>query len=744
MVNINVLPLELASSYQPAPTDMEDVAFLQFTSGSTRTPRGVVVSYRNLVANFNMMSDTFGLYPEQTGILWLPIYHDLGLVSLLLGQHGGSSVTMMSPESFVVDPAKWLRVISVTDRPVASAAPVFAFDFCVERIAPEQIDELDLANWESLICGAEPIRHKAVERFAKFLAPAGFQRSTVHAGYGLAEATVLVSGQPGADVMLKVDRGDLERGKMRPIRDSGGGSEEAPASISVLMSCGETGGKSDILVVDPDSHRTLPDGTVGELWVYGAHVARAYWADAERSAEVFGAHRKDQPSLNGSARAYLRTGDLGAIWEGQLYVTGRLKDMIPIRGRNIYPHDVEHAVGNAHSSAIHGMSVAFSVLVDDEDALVILQGISSEDEQDFEGIAQAIRLAVIEHCEVEPHAVALLKPARIPRTTSGKIRRSRCRDLWLSAKLELLYGTAVSVDASAESTDPSRPPTRSDLRGIAAESRATVISTWLTVRVAQIGGLPLWRVETDKSLQGLGLDSVKIARLLAEIMQALDVQSNGEAFTIGELTSEIVRSIDAEEISPGQPGEGNVDAGSPSLETASEQRPSNLAERHDPFPLTDLQQAYMLGRSPTYEFGGIAAHAYLEFDIGDLDVERLGAGLRKLIERHEMLRAVVGSDGLQRIIPIEEVDWNDYGLIVTDIRSSSPEEVDARLAAVREAMSNEHLPLEVGPLLHVNAMLLPDGTAHLHIGIDLIIADMWSLQLLFAEWEAFYHDIAEL
>jgi amino acid adenylation domain-containing protein len=740
IVCADLLSTSLADEYGHLRASPDDVAFLQFTSGSTRTPRGVMVTHANLIANFMMIQGAFGVHPSQMAVSWLPIYHDMGLISLLMAQHIGLPMTIMSPESFIADPLKWLQLIAGTDRPVASVTPVFALDFCADRIQADRIPELDLTHWETLICGAEPIPHKAIDRFAALLEPAGFRRSAVHVAYGLAEATLLVCGQPGSDVKLEVDRRELERGRIAPIDSGAGPAGGAPLPAALLAGCGEITKDSDIAVIDPESHRPLPDGRVGELWVKGPHVSPGYWGDPIGSAEIFNASPRDpEPHGDGCRRSYLRTGDLGAIWGRQLYVTGRLKDLIIIRGRNIYPQDVEYAAGHAHELVIAGMSAAFSAPVDEAEQIVVFQGIAPKPGCDFAEIAGAIRTAVLEGCDVEPYAVVLLEPARIPRTTSGKVRRSRCRQLWMNGELEALYRTVASkppVGPPAQLPNP----TRYEIRAVAPKLRAAALRTWLTTRVAGLGGLPLWRVDTDRALQGLGLDSMKIARLFAEIGNALEVQLSGEALTIAELTDEIMQSIDGDGAGRAPSNRDVPDL--PPLGNGGPDKPPSpdYAERYQPFPLTDLQQAYMVGRSPAYELGGIAAHIYFEFDISGLDVERLCASFRLMVERHEMLRAVVEPDGFQRIVPVSEVDWSAYGITVGDSRSSCFEEVESLIAAVRSSMTDELLPLHTGPLFCLRALLLPGGGARLHAGFDLLIADMWSLGLVFGEWRAAYLD----
>jgi amino acid adenylation domain-containing protein len=732
-VCVDLLPRSLADHHRGVPVDQNDIAFLQFTSGSTRTPRGVMVSHGNLMANIAMIEKAFGIHNGQCGISWLPIYHDMGLVSLLLSQHIGSHTTILAPESFVADPLKWLRLVSASDRPVVNAAPAFALDFCVERLHREDLVGLDLARWDALICGAEPIRQHAIESFARLLQPTGFRRSAMHTAFGLAEATMFVCAQPCSDVTLEVDPDELEHGALVPS-DLARRARESPRPAALLTGCGSVHGDSEIVVVDPKSARLLPEGAVGEVWVSGPQVARGYWGDPSHSDGVFDARIGDaQP---GDGKAYLRTGDLGAVHDGQLYVTGRLKDMILIRGRNIYPSDVEYVAGCAHEACVKGMSAAFSLLGEDKEGLIVLQGVSSNWRGDFALVTGAVRRAVIESCEVEPQAVVLVSPLRIPRTTSGKVRRGRCRELWSGGQLDVIYEEKSVAEGALAGSGTDGPPTAADIRAIPPAARASAITRWLVSRVAHVAGLPPWRVGVDDVLQGLGLDSVKIIRLFSEITSALDVSLSGEALTISGLTVEITCAMAACEPAPSLHVHVSKTQ-SPDRGQAPNGTPSGHEDRHVLFPLTDLQHAYMVGRSQAFELGGISASVYFEFD-GELEPDLLGASLRQMIERHEMLRAVVDPGGSQRILQLEEIDWGRFGLVVTDMRSRTDAEARTEILALRESMIGERLDLHAGPLFHVHAVLRPGDRTSLHIGFDLLIADMASIRIFFSEWRTLY------
>jgi len=422
----------------------ETTAFIQYTSGSTSAPRGVVLSHANLMHNVALMCEAADMGPGEHCVSWLPTYHDMGLIgNILTPVVSGVEQVLMSPIAFLRRPLRWLETMSELGATV-SGGPNFAFDLCVRRTTPEQRRALDLSRWRVAYSGAEPVRAETLERFREAFAPSGFRPEAFLACYGLAEATLMVcAGAPETPPrVLTVGRAALERGRVEPRAYGDPGSQR-------VVGCGRVVGDQELLIVDPDSRQPLPEGRVGEVWVRGKSVAEGYWEQPRMTREVFGA------TPAGSERAdagYLRTGDLGFVFDEQLFVTSRLKDLVIVRGRNLAPQDIEEIVDGCHPAVRPGCGAAFSVEVDGEERLVVALEIDSA-AGDAEEVGQAVRDAIGAELGLSPHAVLRVAPRSIPKTSSGKIQRGSCRQAFLDGTLgkgfEDARGTAAGREGDA-------------------------------------------------------------------------------------------------------------------------------------------------------------------------------------------------------------------------------------------------------------------------------------------------------
>lgn len=408
---------EAAERWQSPNVGPESLAFLQYTSGSTRTPRGVMVSHRNVLHNAAISARMFRLSAADVGVTWLPLYHDFGLIGgIVQPLCTGFPVILLSPIAFLHRPLRWLRAISRYGATL-SGSPPFALDLCVRRSRPEEREGLDLSRWKALALGGEPIRPEVLDRFVEAFGPRGFQREALCTGYGLAEATLFFSATPPgtAPSIRSVDAAALEQHRAVPT------SAGTPGGKS-LVGCGRSVPDQRLAIVDPATGEPRADGEVGEVWIAGPSVARGYWGRAEESAAAFGARL---PNGDGP---FLRTGDLGFVCDGQLYISGRLKDLILIRGRNHYPQDLEWTASHSHPALLDGAGAALAVECDGEERLVIaheigrswLNGPTAE-------IAQAVRRAIAEQHDLEVEEIVLLPPGSLPRTSSGKVRRQASR-----------------------------------------------------------------------------------------------------------------------------------------------------------------------------------------------------------------------------------------------------------------------------------------------------------------------------
>ncbi|MET0622051.1 MAG: fatty acyl-AMP ligase, partial [Pyrinomonadaceae bacterium] len=401
-------------------TEPDALAYIQYTSGSTSAPRGVPIRHGQLMHNQQMIRSAFGVDEEATAVSWLPHFHDMGLVGMVQQPvYSGFFTVMMSPLEFIRRPARWLRAISKYGAHT-SGAPNFAYDLCVERVTTADAAALDLSRWTRAFNGSEPVRAETLERFAARFAPCGFRATSFRPCYGLAEATLFVAGG-GEARALTLSAPPVGAGITTPR----GAASEVTRRV---VNCGRAWGGGRVVIADPETFARSGAGEVGEVWVAGPHVAAGYWRRPGESLETFRAYLSDTGD-----GPFLRTGDLGFLDGGELYVTGRLKDLIILRGKNHYPHDIEATVAASHTDLRPNCAAAFSVEVGGLEELVVLQEVKSATRAErVSEMSAAIRQSLAEDHAVKAYAVVLLRPNTVPRTSSGKIRRSACRDKFVA------------------------------------------------------------------------------------------------------------------------------------------------------------------------------------------------------------------------------------------------------------------------------------------------------------------------
>lgn len=401
------------------------VAYLQYTSGSTAHPKGVMLSHHNVLDNLQKLDSAFRHSAESVCASWLPHFHDMGLVyGLLEPVFKGIPGILMSPHAFVHRPSRWLEIIS-RFRVTHTAAPNFAYDLCVSRSGTKDDLQLDLSCWEAAISGAEPVRFETIEKFSQSFSKYGFRRSCFCPGYGLAEATLIVTGTtPGIEpTYLSVDSASLRLGEMRYPMDG--------SAISTFVGCGQAV-SSEVIIVDPDRKSRKNERQVGEIWVASESVALGYAGQPEVTSDVFSAY------LDDGHGPFLRTGDLGAIVKGELYITGRIKDLIIIRGQNIYPQDLEQTVENSHPYLVFNASAAFAVQSPETEEIVIVGEVSKHGAEEGPTIASAIRRSIAMEHGVQISAVALLRAGTLAKTSSGKVQRHACRNAYMAGSLSAI------------------------------------------------------------------------------------------------------------------------------------------------------------------------------------------------------------------------------------------------------------------------------------------------------------------
>jgi acyl-CoA synthetase (AMP-forming)/AMP-acid ligase II/alkylation response protein AidB-like acyl-CoA dehydrogenase/acyl carrier protein len=422
--------LDLANQLSTPDIKGDSLAFLQYTSGSTGTPKGVMVSHSNLLHNQKIIKQGFGHDEQSLVVGWLPLFHDMGLVgNVIQPLYLGIPCVLMSPVTFLQKPIRWLQAISKYQA-TTSGGPNFAYDLCWRKITDEQKVQLDLSHWQVAFNGAQPVQPATLEQFAEAFAPCGFRRAAFYPCYGMAETTLIVSGgvKTQEPVLQAVEGKALQQNKIVLVTDNSGKEK-------VIVGCGQVLEDLEVVIAHPETLTRCAEGEVGEIWVSGPSVAQGYWRREDITEEIFHAYLKDT-----GQGGFLRTGDLGFLQKGELFITGRLKDLIIIRGRNHYPQDIETTVVDSHPALEKDAGAAFSLEVDGVEQLVIVQEVKRshvrqlQEDEVFEAIRRSVAL---EH-ELPVYGITLISPSRIPKTSSGKIQRGACRQSYLDKTLKVV------------------------------------------------------------------------------------------------------------------------------------------------------------------------------------------------------------------------------------------------------------------------------------------------------------------
>jgi 8-amino-7-oxononanoate synthase len=507
---------DAADAWHRPEIDDGGVAVLQFTSGSTGMPKGVMLTHANMMHNCSII--TYGFEPtrEGIGLSWLPTYHDMGLVGgVLKPVFYGRPNVLMSPMAFLQKPYRWLRGVTKY-RASISGGPNFAYDLCVDKITDEQRKSLDLSRWDVAFNGAEPVRAETLNRFVARFGPCGFRREAFYPCYGMAETTLIVTGgvKNAPPVERHFDGRALDEHRVVA-------SVPSAADARALIGSGGNlpGGK--VVIVDPESRSRLPAGQVGEIWVAGPSVASGYWNNAELTAETFGAHLADGDG------PYLRTGDLGFLHEGELFVTGRLKDLIIIRGVNRYPQDIESTIENADRRITAGTAAAFAVDWNGRERLVVVAEAERSRRTDWNEVIAAVRRRVTAEHELPPDAVVLVRAGSIPMTSSGKIQRHACRDEFLAGTLTEVARWCAWEEPSAaaheDATPPSLTASEPSAPSLNGQERRQVNPTVLKTVMEQVRAVGKERARdltADTNIVELGLDSLERMEIVASLEEA--------------------------------------------------------------------------------------------------------------------------------------------------------------------------------------------------------------------------------
>ncbi|MFK3682188.1 non-ribosomal peptide synthetase [Pseudomonas sp. NPDC088890] len=679
LLAVDPLAPALADQWRQPQLAGNDIAFLQYTSGSTALPKGVQVSHGNLVANEQLIRHGFGidLNPDDVIVSWLPLYHDMGLIGGLLQPiFSGVPCVLMSPGYFLARPQRWLQAISEYGGTI-SGGPDFAYRLCSERVSEAALAGLDLSRWRVAYSGSEPIRQDSLETFASKFQVCGFDPQSYFASYGLAEATLFVSGSRRGQgiAALEIDAQAFASHRAEPGKGS------------VLMSCGYPQPGHAVCIVDPQRQCVLGDNLVGEIWANGPSIALGYWRNPEASARTF-------VELDG--QTWLRTGDLGFMREGEVFLTGRLKDMLIVRGQNLYPQDLEQTLEREVDVLRKGRVAVFAVDDQGEEGIGVAVEISRNVQKAHppQELIKTLRQVIADACRQAPAVVLLLNPGALPKTSSGKLQRSACRLRMDDGSLDC-YARFPAVAEQALVAAP------------ADELQTRIAAIWREL-------LKVEAVAPDDHFLLLGGNSIAATQVTARLADELGINLSLRTLFEAPLLADYSAAV-AALLAEGGQGNGRIDTLGRGQALAQ-----SLAQNR-------LWLLWQL--EPTSAAYNIPAGLHLR---GALDVAALEHSFQALVARHESLRTVfseVDGQALQRVLPeqrlvLQQVDL--HGLEATEV------------AARREAEAQQPFDLIEGPLLRVTLARLDEEDHQLWVTLHHIIADGWSLNILLDEFARLY------
>lgn len=703
----------------------DTAAIIQYTSGSTTTPKGVVLDHRNMVSNLEAIRHTSGGNEDDVGVFWLPLQHDMGLIGAVLGTiYLGAYTLLLTPSSFIERPMRWLEWIS-RKRATTSVAPNFAYELCVARSTPDERDALDLSGWSTAMCGAEPVRLSTLERFADAFEPAGFRRDALRPVYGLAEATLLVSGGSGADrpVVCYADGVALGEGRVRPaVADS--------ATAVPFVGCGRAHNDTEIVIANAETCRECAPDEIGEIWVSGDTVARGYWRKPAELEETFGAY------LPGTGRGpYLRTGDLGFLLDGELFIAGRLKDLIVIRGRNHYPDDIEATVQDCHPSLLPGRGAALGITPASStgEELVVVQEVGRRllQETDPSTVIDAVRATVAEHYGVRLHAVVLVKAFTLPTTSSGKIERQSCRRAFLDGKLRAVteWHATPAVESSVAGPPLSPIASADTLCGMDREQRQARLTAYLRHETARRLGMDPEQLDIRQPLSAFGIDSLTATELRAQLHRDLGVMVPTVRLLEGPTVTDLAVWVSNELARDRATTAGDGGGTGPTTNSADEtEHAAAVAPAHS---LSYGQQAMwflheLAPLSPAYNI------RYVGRVQGELDDVAFERAAQALVDRHPMLRTTYAT---RDAAPIQLVH---SGRAVSLTRHDATDWDEERLDQWLRREGDRPFDLRTGPVLRLSLLKRGPREHVLLLAAHHIAIDFWSLDLLLDELRLLY------
>ena len=553
---------ELAERWKKPDLNRDNLAFLQYTSGSTGDPKGVMVSHGNILDNCAVIGQAYKIQAEDVAVCWLPMYHDMGLIGHMLfpSSHGLQSV-FMPPTAFLEKPVRWLQAMTKYNGSL-SAAPNFGYELCAEKIYNDALANIDLSKWTVAINGSEPVRGETMHNFYNKFKQCGFRMQTFISSYGMAETTLLITCEDKDDepTILHFDGEALEKNRAE-LTNVDAVNAVAKASCGIPRF-------GRMAIVNPETLEEVSENQIGEIWVKGESVAQGYWNNADATKETFQAH-----IVSTNEGPFLRTGDLGFLRNTELFFTGRLKDLIIIRGRNHYPQDIETTVQDAHPALIKDGAAAFSAEVMGAERLVVLQEVQRTALRDLDAdeVIEAIRSTVTDQHDLQTYAVVLISPGRLPRTTSGKMKRRAAKKEFLNDTLAKVAEWQLQLeDIDFEKTDAEWVPVLTGLLAQSPQERMPIILDYLQNLVCRVLKISASEITLDKPIINLGLDSMHAieikGRVEADLQQELEVTEILQGATIADIAKMlsknlvVPKAVDAASVPVATNGNLNVDA----------------------------------------------------------------------------------------------------------------------------------------------------------------------------------------
>ena len=719
-IYVDEIDLDIAEHWQEYRPQSSDVAFLQYTSGSTSTPKGVMVSHGNLVANQQFIEQAYGFKGKEVCVSWLPLFHDMGLIgSLLQTIYGRFPLVLMSPSFFLERPRRWLDAITKFKGTV-SGGPDFAFSLCLQRVKPKDFEQIDLSSWKIAFSGAEPIRYQTLESFTNYFAPTGFAASAPYPTYGLAEATLMLTGSVPCTGMTakKFNVEALKRRKV--VFDDESGQK--------LVGCGAVQAGHQIVLFDPATKTPIGDGAIGEIWAAGLSIAVGYWRNQQATDETFVEYK---------GQRFLRTGDLGFFYEGHLYISGRLKDVIILNGSNYYPQDIEQIIEKEIEFSRPGRVSAFPVgglsgqqasqkvaqdVVQDSEGLGIAMELSRKhlkSESIFD-IVDRLNQVLAPICKQQVAMLIVLNPGGLPKTSSGKLQRSACYKLWQQDSLDL-YATWYYGEVSG--------PGAEFYEGVNGQQTIAAIEDELELRLANIWaavlGVNREAIGRNSSFLRLGGNSQAATQIISLINAEFAIQM--PAFVLFE-SPQLQQLADATRQRQRQTQRQQAT-------TANESQPqlkrlADTSQNHFPLSAAQQRQWFLWQMEPHSSANQVIGSLALK---GVVDVQLLGLCLHQLVERHESLRCVFELDeqgqAAARVLPSSDVTLN----LTLQYQQS------ANVEQIAQQWFEQPFDLSLGPLLRAGVVERGDDDFVLVLVMHHIITDGWSMTVLVKELFALYY-----